>query len=86
MRTSRRFGLQGDKFVKTILRLAGERDYLRIVADQRGRPTGADDLADAILALGLRMMGDGAVSDIFRVDRQHKPLEATPRSRGRENT
>jgi hypothetical protein len=32
------------------------------------------------------MMGDGAVSDIFRVDRQHKPLEATPRSRGRENT
>lgn len=86
MRTSRLFGRQGDKFVKTILRLVGERDDLRIVADDRRRPTGADDLADAILALGLRMMGDGAVSDIFRVDRQHKPLEATPRSRGRETT
>ncbi|TAG84211.1 MAG: dTDP-4-dehydrorhamnose reductase [Betaproteobacteria bacterium] len=38
----------GANFYKTMLRLAGERDRLRVVNDQRGIPNFTGDLADAI--------------------------------------
>lgn len=52
-RTSWVFAARGSNFIKTILRLAKERETLSIVDDQIGAPTGADQIAD-ITALALR--------------------------------
>ena len=51
VRTSWLFGDGGPSFVHAIVRLARERSRLRVVGDQRGCPTYAGDLADALLAL-----------------------------------
>jgi dTDP-4-dehydrorhamnose reductase len=62
LRTAWVYGIRGQNFVKTMLRIARESDTVRVVDDQRGCPTLAGDLADAILELAVRLR-DGRVAD-----------------------
>ena len=55
LRTSWVYGARGGNFAKTMLKLAAERDALKVIDDQIGAPTGADLLAD-ISAHALRQL------------------------------
>lgn len=51
IRTSWLYGYYGNNFVKTMMRLMGEKKELSVVNDQRGSPTWAFDLSQAIASL-----------------------------------
>lgn len=58
-RTSWVLGAYGNNFIKTILRLAGEKDQLKVVVDQHGAPTSAALLADVTAHIIARATRDG---------------------------
>src|SRR5690606_21189116 len=49
-----------NNFVKTMLRLAAERETVRVVDDQYGSPTSAADLAQALMSIAIRLVEDSA--------------------------
>ena len=55
LRTSWIYAAEGTNFVRTMLAAARKTDTLRVVADQRGCPTNARDLAEAIFAIIARI-------------------------------
>lgn len=53
VRTSWVYSVHGNNFVKTMIRLMGEKEQLGVVADQIGTPTSARFLANAIWQLAI---------------------------------
>ena len=65
LRTSWVFSAHGKNFVKTMLRLGAEREELRVVADQLGGPTPADDIAETCLRVLQQMQTDPAHRGVY---------------------
>lgn len=67
LRTSWVYASRGSNFAKTMLRLAQERDALKVIDDQVGAPTGADLIADITAHLIRSAINQPNVSGIYHL-------------------
>ncbi len=72
VRTSWVYAAHGANFLRTMLRIMGEKGQVRVVADQIGTPTAADSLAEILWALtqrpdvmGLQHFSDAGVASWY---------------------
>ena len=65
LRTSWVFSPFGNNFVKTMARLGKERDEVRVVADQVGRPTYGSDLAEACVRMATLLQKSPELAGIY---------------------
>lgn len=70
LRTAWVYSPFGENFLKTMLRLASTRPELRVVDDQRGNPTSALDIADAVIKIAANLIArpdDAALRGTFHI-------------------
>src|SRR6185503_19634815 len=68
LRTSWVYGPRGKNFMLTMLKLANERDEIRVVKDQIGAPTSSCAIADATYRILQRhLVGEGAFDGVFHL-------------------
>lgn len=63
-RTSWVYATRGNNFARTILKLAKEREELRVIANQIGVPTSAELIADVTSLILRDLMGDPALREV----------------------
>jgi dTDP-4-dehydrorhamnose reductase len=69
LRTAWIYSPFGANFVRTMLRLAGDRDEIGVVADQRGNPTSALDIANGVLRVAENLVekSDSDLRGVFHM-------------------
>jgi dTDP-4-dehydrorhamnose reductase len=65
LRTSWVYAARGGNFARTMLKLAAERDALKVIDDQYGAPTGAELLADVTAHALLRTLAEPALGGTY---------------------
>ncbi|MET7672463.1 dTDP-4-dehydrorhamnose reductase [Micromonospora luteifusca] len=65
VRTAWLYGAHGPNFVATMLRLAGQREYINVVNDQHGQPTWSYRLAERLVALAEAALEGRAAPGIY---------------------